>query len=94
MKDLCYTYLETERTIGIIHRNETGYYKTDLAECNKIKSAEEGKAFVRELNENLGVSIAEQKAMEFGSMFGWNVPAADPDNWSEDGHLIKEKLTV
>lgn len=90
MKDLCYTYLETERTIGIIHRNETGYYKTDLAECNKIKSAEEGKAFVRKLNENLGVSIAEQKAMEFGSMFGWNIPAADPNAWGDDGHLKKD----
>ena len=29
MTDLCYTYIETERIIGIIHRNETGYYKTD-----------------------------------------------------------------
>lgn len=89
MTDLCYTYVETERIIGIIHRNETGYYKTDLAECNKIKIAEEGKALVRELNEKLGVSIKEQKAMEVGSMFGWNIPAADPNAWSDDGHLKK-----
>lgn len=85
MTDLCYTYVESERIIGIIHRNETGYYKTDLAKCNKIKTAEEGKALVRELNEKLGVSIKEQKAMEVGSVFGWNVPAADPNYWNEIG---------
>lgn len=87
MSDLCYTFVTTEMVIGIIHKGETGYYKTDLAECNKIKTAEEGEALVRELNEKLGVSIKEQMAMKVGSMFGWNIPAADPNAWGDDGHL-------
>lgn len=88
MKDLCYTYIATENIIGIIHRGETGYYKTDIAECNKIYSANEAKPFVEELNKNLGLTRGEFKAMEFGSMFGWNNSYADPKNWTDDGMMI------
>lgn len=35
---------------------------------------------VREFNESLGVEPAQVNAMYFGSLFGFDVPGADPDN--------------
>lgn len=31
-------------------------------------------------NARHGVTAAQREAMEIGSMFGWDVPGADPDN--------------
>ena len=89
MKDLCYVYIQTKNEVGIVRRGETGYYKTDLAQCNNIKSISQGIAFVDELNEKLGLTKGEVHAMEAGSMFGWDVPAADPSRWNDDGTVKK-----
>ena len=34
-------------------------------------------------NERLGVDMWQRKAMEIGSMCGWDVPGADPANYQE-----------
>lgn len=95
MKYSCYTYVRTENVIGIIRKGESGYYKTDILECNGIKTNDEAAAFVDELNEDLGLTKGEVKAMEHGSMFGWDTPAADPENWNDDGTpKIKKSSTV
>ncbi len=83
----CYTYIKSLNLIGVIAKGERGFYRTDILECNNIKTSDEAIAFVDELNENLGITKGTAKAMEFGSMFGWDVPAADPDNWNVDGTL-------
>ena len=33
-------------------------------------------------NARHGVTPAQAEAMEIGSMFGWDVPGADPDTWA------------
>lgn len=81
----CYTYVQSQNLIGVIAKGETGYYKTDILECNNIKTSDEAKALVDELNDNLGLTKGQVKAMECGSMFGWDVPAADPSRWNADG---------
>ena len=40
-----------------------------------------------------GVTKAEAEAMYAGSMWGWDSPAADPDNYDENGELmVKHRL--
>ena len=40
------------------------------------------------LNRDLGVTYQQVAAMQAGSMFSWNVPAADPKNYDESGRPI------
>ena len=94
MKDCCYTYIHTSNVIGVIKKGETGYYKTDILECNGIKTPDEAKELINELNENLGLTKGEVKAMEHGSMFGWETPAADPEKWNDNGTPKKTRPTV
>lgn len=91
LPDQCYVYVQTEHKIGIVKKGETGYYKTDIIESNNIKSHDEAKAFVDELNKNLGVTKAQAQAMKVGSMFGFHTPAADPKNYDDNGKPIKPK---
>ena len=43
------------------------------------------------LNDAMRVTKAQSAAMLAGSMFGWDVPAADPKNYDENGHPIPFK---
>ena len=79
-----YTYLPTERKIGRIDRFCSGYYDTSET-LTDAATDEDIKQFVALLNKKEGVSPAQAKAMEIGSMFGWGCPGADPANYNEDG---------
>lgn len=37
-------------------------------------------------------TAGERKAAEFGSMFGWGVPGADPSRYTEDGALVRKAV--
>ena len=56
----------------LIRRGESGYHP---AEGYAARSEELADLF----NARLGVTPAERAAMEFGSMFGWDIPGADPN---------------
>lgn len=53
--------------IVIFKRGVSGYFQTDL------------KGDFMEFNKVLGVSREEVEAMRAGSMFGWDVPGANPE---------------
>ena len=83
----CYVFVETSNEIGIVRKGMTGYYLTDLATGNR----DENRELVKELNEKAGLTPGQAEAMKAGSMFGWEVPAADPKSYDEQGKLIKPK---
>ena len=74
--DACYGVLQASNEVVIIKRYEMGYYKSscrqgkDLAEARKIRDA---------LNACEKVDKATALAMFNGSLFGWDVPLANPD---------------
>lgn len=87
LPEQCYSALLDTGAVVILKRGETGYCKTDIPFQNK----EAAKQLVTEYNEKLGVTKAQSEAMKAGSMFGFEVPGADPKNYDENGTPIKPK---
>ena len=77
LPEMCYGVLNTTNEIIIIKRGEMGYYKTDFTPAKTREAAEE---WCDDLNKSLNITRTQRKAMEIGSMWGWDVPGADPDN--------------
>ena len=87
LPEFAYTTLNGEpEQIIIIKRGEDGYYP-----FRRAASAEVAEAFVKRTNETLGVTPAQREAMVSGSMFGWHVPAADPDNYDAEGKPLTQR---
>lgn len=85
LPELCYIKVrgsDPGKRIGIIKYGETGYYLTDFD--SQIMSDEIVESCVAEFNKRLGVTPAQRDAMEVGSMFGWDVPGADPKKYEAD----------
>ena len=84
LPEKCFVYVESTDAIGIVRRGESGYIPTGQRPIGV--SMREG---VDVLNETLGVTKAQAAAMNAGSLFGWNIPAADPANYDSDGRPLK-----
>lgn len=87
LPEQCYGVLAETGEIIIFQKGENKYSVTDFATGNK----ENDLALVEMYNAKLGVSKAQAAAMQIGSMFGWQTPAADPANYDENGQPIKPK---
>ena len=87
LPERCYSILESTGDIIIIQKGEKGYYHVEVTEGTK----EDNRSFVDSQNEKLGISKAQEEAMKAGSMFGWDVPAADPQSYDENGALLHTK---
>lgn len=82
LPEKAFAFRPESNEIVVIHRGVDGYYELGVyAEGVPVEEA------VDALNDVLGVSKAEQMAMIAGSMFGWNVPAANPAAYDEDGNF-------
>ena len=81
LPELCFSTLLTTGDLICIKRGETGYYPSDWDAGDKERNVE----LADQLNEELGVTMWQRKAMEVGSMCGWDVPGADPKAYEQTG---------
>lgn len=66
--------------IGIVERGKMGYFPYHGADGGADTPESLIKHVVLEQNKKLGVTTAQMEAMKIGSMCGFHVPGADPDN--------------
>ena len=80
----CFSVLPSTGELIILAHGETGYTHSGMGiEGKTIQEAADI------ANDTIGVTKAEEAAMLAGSLFGWEIPAADPRNYNEDGSPIK-----
>lgn len=88
LPERCYTvHAETGEMI-IVKKGESGYYPSDL----DSKDASFSRMIATENNEKLGVTKTQEECMSAGSMFGWDVPGADPANYDANGRFSPSKM--
>ena len=81
-RDYDYVLIDCMPSLGMLTINALAAADSVLIPCQAI---------VDECNEIGGVSKAQAAAMLAGSMFGWDIPAADPKNYDEQGKPIKPR---
>ena len=86
LPDKCFSYLESTGEMIVITKGEKGYTPTGI--YPQDSSPKEGVAAANEAN---GVTKAQEAAMVAGSMFGWQVPGADPKNYDDQGLPVRPK---
>ena len=74
LPELCYSVPESTGELIVIKRGECGYHQTDYSTEDKERNIE----LADYNNERLGVTPIQRRAMELGSICGWDVPGADP----------------
>lgn len=89
LPERCFGVLPGTGDLILIQRGESGYYKTDWSTSNP----EDNRALAEENNAALGVNKAQAAAMLAGSMFGWHVPAAQPEMYDENGEIKRDSLS-
>ena len=85
LPEVCYSILPSTGDVIIIKHGERGYYRCEYSTEDKAFNRE----FANDRNANLGVSKAQIEAMLAGSMYGWDVPAADPKSYDVNGTLLR-----
>ena len=86
LPEKCFSVLSASDELIIIERGVTGYTPSGMRIDGK--SAREAADIS---NDTIGVTKAQEAAMLAGSMFGFQVSAADPKNYDADGQPIRPK---
>ena len=86
LPDKCFSYLESTGEMIVITKGERGYIPMGASIENMTP-----REAVDAANKTIGVTKAQEAAMVAGSMFGWQVPGADPKNYDEQGLPVRPK---
>ena len=86
LPEMCYSVREITGELIAIKREERGY-----ALCKGSDSMSINRDIANWANTIMKVTKAQEAAMVAGAMFGWDVPAADPDNYDENGKPITKE---
>lgn len=84
LPDRCFSFLESTGEVIVIEKGCKGYAPT-----GKYAENETPQECVDSLNGAMGVTRAQAAAMKAGSMFGFEVPGADPANYDEQGFPVR-----
>lgn len=92
LPEYCFAVNNVSLKLIRIVAGEPGYYKADNHPEHKIaaNNLETTEHLAHRLNAELGITEGQRQAMEIGSMFGWEVPGANPDSYNDDGSFKKE----
>lgn len=71
------------RTVTIVRAGCSGYWQIHQAATEYA-----AEIMTAQVNNALGVTKPQREAMQAGSMFGWNCPAADPATYDADGEML------
>lgn len=86
LPDVCLTVSDLDGSLILIKNGEQGYYPSPWS----TNDPEQNRRIADSYNQKLNVTPEQEKAMSVGSMFGWNVPGADPDFWKKAKTLSEQ----
>lgn len=91
----CWGILPADQSLIKITAGESGYRPTKgdkkwLEQGLKLHGVKTTDELADVLNKTSGITKAQRKAMEWGSMFGWGHGLADPDRYDEEGKPRKK----
>ena len=86
LPEVCFSVLPDTGELINIRRGVSGYYHSDFSTNSREANIETAD----EQNARLGVTPAQRQAMEVGSMFGWDVPGADPAQYEIAAMAMEE----
>ena len=80
----CFATLPGTGNLIIIKRGEAGYYRSDWDTGDKAQNQEIADFH----NRQRGITPAQVEAMEFGSMFGFDLPGANPQVYYDEARFV------
>ena len=83
LPDCCYSVNKVTGEVIILKKGEKGFYRTDIS----TKGREESRELADFQNSKLGVTKAQEAAMYWGSLNGFDTPGADPKQFDADGNM-------
>lgn len=83
---VCYGKVPEKRAIVMLQRGFDGYRS-----ASAVTKGRTSQKLVDEWNSEMGVTKAQAAAMLGGALLGWDTPAANPQNYDEQGQPIKPR---
>lgn len=97
LPDACLTLKPSDGSLIFIERGQSGYHTSNWDTGNPRQNREIADFY----NKQREITTAQEKAMLNGSLFGWDIPAADPRHYENlpppevnEGYTIIKRETV